>query len=106
MFIISFGFLLRLVARTWAITIPITSWITLCVIMLTLALDFPNIEYKTLELFALLDSVVKYSGGRIYLAKDMRMGSEIFRAGYPNLSKFMKYKDPQFSSNLWRRVML
>lgn len=39
-FIISFGFLLRLVAGTLAIGIPITGWITLCVIMLTLFLGF------------------------------------------------------------------
>lgn len=39
-FIISFGFLLRLLAGTSAIKIPITGWITLCVIMLTLFLGF------------------------------------------------------------------
>ncbi len=39
-FIISFGFLLRLIAGTSAIHIPITGWITLCVIMLTLFLGF------------------------------------------------------------------
>jgi 4-hydroxybenzoate polyprenyltransferase len=38
--IISLGFLLRLLAGTWAIHINITSWIILCVLMLTLFLGF------------------------------------------------------------------
>jgi decaprenylphospho-beta-D-ribofuranose 2-oxidase len=55
----------------------------------TLALDFPI----TPQLFPLLDKldtkVLQY-GGRIYLAKDVRMSKEVFWASYPEAEAFMK----------------
>lgn len=71
----------------------------------TLALDFPNKGDRTQKLFARLDAIVRESGGRIYLAKDARMPRELFEAGYPRLSEFMKYRDPGISSALSRRLM-
>jgi decaprenylphospho-beta-D-ribofuranose 2-oxidase len=53
----------------------------------TLALDFPATK-KTFALLAELDAIVADHGGRLYLAKDARMGAELFRRGYPGLGEF------------------
>ncbi len=53
----------------------------------TLALDFP----ATPGNFALcdeLDAIVADHGGRLYLAKDARMGGDFFRRSYPRLAEF------------------
>jgi FAD/FMN-containing dehydrogenase len=71
----------------------------------TLALDFPNQGERTHKLFARLDAIVRQAGGRIYPAKDARMPKELFEAGYPRLSEFVKYRDPGISSGFSRRVM-
>ncbi|MFT3857454.1 MAG: FAD-binding oxidoreductase [Aquabacterium sp.] len=71
----------------------------------TLALDFPNAGPRLHKLFAALDQIVMEAGGRLYPAKDGRMGAAIFKAGYPNWQSFTQYVDPRFSSGLWRRVM-
>lgn len=71
----------------------------------TLALDFPNKGTRTLRLFERLDSIVRESGGRIYMAKDARMPRDIFEAGYPRLDEFLKYRDPGITSGLSRRLM-
>lgn len=71
----------------------------------TLALDFPNHGERTHMLFERLDAIVAEAGGRIYLAKDARMPRELFEAGYPRFSEFMKYRDPGISSGLSRRLM-
>jgi len=70
----------------------------------TLALDFRNRGAATLDLMARLDEVVRAAGGRLYPAKDGRMGAELFRSGYPRLAEFVTHVDPRFSSALWRRV--
>lgn len=71
----------------------------------TLALDFPNQGPRLFKLFAQLDRIVLDAGGRLYPAKDGRMGAAIFKAGYPRWSEFKSYVDPRFSSGMWRRVM-
>lgn len=71
----------------------------------TLALDFPNSGARLHRLFAELDRIVLAAGGRLYPAKDGRMGPELFKAGYPRWSEFQQFIDPRFSSGLWRRVM-
>lgn len=71
----------------------------------TLALDFPNKGSKTLELFSRLDDIVRHANGCIYPAKDARMPIDLFKAGYPNLPKFMDFRDPGISSALSRRLM-
>ena len=53
----------------------------------TLALDF-KIEPKLFGLLDELDRIVLDHGGRIYLAKDVRMDRFTFEAGYPELAKF------------------
>ena len=71
----------------------------------TLALDFPNHEARTLKLFDRLDAIVREAKGRIYPAKDARMPRELFEAGYPKLNEFLKYRDAGISSALSRRLL-
>lgn len=57
----------------------------------TLALDFP----MTKNLFGFLDElddIVLGGGGRLYLAKDARMSSDMFKKSYKNSHRFMQYK--------------
>ena len=49
--------------------------------------------------------IVLDAGGRLYPAKDGRMGPAMFKAGYPRWNEFLDYVDPRFSSGFWRRVM-
>ncbi len=53
----------------------------------TLALDFPATP-ASLLLLTELDAVVEAHGGRIYLAKDARMGTTLLRQGYGGLDAF------------------
>ncbi|CAH0351807.1 FAD-binding oxidoreductase [Aquabacterium sp. CECT 9606] len=71
----------------------------------TLALDFPNQGERLHRLFAQLDGIVQTAGGRLYPAKDGRMGAQIFKAGHPRWAAFSQFVDPRFSSGFWRRVM-
>lgn len=70
----------------------------------TLALDFPNRGVRLHRLFQALDRIVLDAGGRLYPAKDGRMGPTIFKAGYPRWQEFSEFVDPRFSSGFWRRV--
>ncbi|RYH64157.1 MAG: FAD-binding oxidoreductase [Alcaligenaceae bacterium] len=71
----------------------------------TLALDFPNLGSKTLQLFERLDSVVAEAGGRLYSAKDARMPRALFEAGYPKLAQFLPFRDPGIQSAMSQRLM-
>ena len=71
----------------------------------TLALDLPNAGPPTLRLLEALDDIVRLSGGAVYPAKDARMSADNFKVFFPRWEEFIRYVDPQFSSNLWRRVM-
>ena len=71
---------------------------------LTLAIDFPNRGEKTKNLFRSFDETVLSVGGALYPAKDARMPSKVFAAGFPGLPAFMLEMDPKFSSAFWRRV--
>lgn len=70
----------------------------------TLALDFPNVGGRLIKLLDELDQIVIKSGGGIYPAKDAHMSPEVFAASFPRVDEFLKFKDPCFSSTLWRRV--
>jgi FAD/FMN-containing dehydrogenase len=72
----------------------------------TLALDFPNRGARLHRLFEALDRIVLEAGGRLYPAKDGRMGPTVFKLGYPRWEEFLDYVDPRFSSSFWRRVMV
>jgi FAD/FMN-containing dehydrogenase len=70
----------------------------------TLALDFPNRGRPTLDLLERLDRVTADAGGRVYPAKDGRVGAAAFQASYPNWRDLAAHADPAFSSSFWRRV--
>lgn len=76
----------------------------------TLALDFP-VSRAVFPLLDVLDAIVAQHGGRIYLAKDARMGLPLLRSGYPQLAAFLALRrevDPngKFSSLLAKRLEL
>jgi len=57
----------------------------------SLALDF-KIEKGLFELLDRFDEIVLEYGGRIYLAKDVRVSKETFEKGYPNIEKFRAFR--------------
>jgi hypothetical protein len=57
----------------------------------TVALDF-KIQPKLFPLLDELDLIVVDHGGRLYLAKDVRMCQEIFRKSYPGWEKFLRMR--------------
>lgn len=57
----------------------------------SLALDF-KIEKGLFKLLDSLDTIVDKYGGRIYLAKDVRVSKEVFENGYPHIEKFRKLR--------------
>jgi FAD/FMN-containing dehydrogenase len=69
----------------------------------TLALDFPNVP-DSFKLLERLDGLVAEAGGRIYLAKDARMSASHFQRFYPQWQSLEQFRDPKFSSSLWRRL--
>ncbi len=70
----------------------------------TLALDFPNRGARTLELLSRLDEVTAACGGALNPSKDARMGSALFKDGFPEWKRLGSFIDPAFSSSFWRRV--
>jgi FAD/FMN-containing dehydrogenase len=63
----------------------------------TITLDFP-VSAKTEKLLPELDTVVRDSGGRIYLAKDARAPRDLIENGYPDIERFRELRrriDPQ-----------
>jgi len=74
----------------------------------TLALDF-KIENRLFRFLEELDRVVLDYGGRLYLAKDVRMSRETFRRGYPRWEKFAALRESfglqeKFNSRQSRRL--
>jgi FAD/FMN-containing dehydrogenase len=75
----------------------------------TLALDFLNTGEDLHQLVRELDAILLKHGGRLYLAKDSMMTSDIFDAMYPRLPEFKEVKakiDPnaRFVSSQARRL--
>jgi L-gulonolactone oxidase len=70
----------------------------------TLAIDVPNRGQSTLEFLEEMDAVVRLYGGAVYPAKDARMSSETFRAGFPRAAELAAHVDPGFRSRFWERV--
>ena len=58
----------------------------------SLALDF-KIEKNLFPLLDQLDDIVIKYGGRIYLAKDVRIKQKSFEMGYPDISKFREVRE-------------
>lgn len=77
----------------------------------TLAVDLPNTGTAVLTLLDRLDEIVIRHGGRVYLAKDVRLSRRVFEAMYPRADEFRHIKaalDPggRFDSALARRLGL
>ncbi len=76
----------------------------------TLSLDLP-ISGRLFPLLEILDIIVAKSGGRLYMAKDARMSSQMLAQGYPALPAFKKMRDSngataKFESLLSKRLKL
>lgn len=72
----------------------------------TLALDFPA-SARNFSLLIELDAIVADHGGRLYLAKDARMGVSLLRSGYGTaLEHFATLRDPYCHSVLSQRLGL
>jgi len=83
------------------LSFPMAGW--------TLALDFPARTPGLSGLLDWLDEQVLEAGGRVYLAKDSRVGAGTFARMYPRLEEFRKLRaefDPAgiFASDLSRRL--
>ena len=72
---------------------------------ITLALDFPNLGTKTLDLLDSLDDIVVSVGGAVNPSKDARMSRATFESGFPNFQEFNQYRDPGITSGLSRRLL-
>ncbi|MDE2420818.1 MAG: FAD-binding oxidoreductase [Gammaproteobacteria bacterium] len=70
----------------------------------SLALDFPQIEQKNIQLFSRLDSLVHEVGGRLYPAKDAHMSAVHFQQAYPQWEQIEALRDPKLLSQFWQRV--
>jgi decaprenylphospho-beta-D-ribofuranose 2-oxidase len=77
----------------------------------TLAVDLPNTGSAVRTLLDELDEIVVRHGGRVYLAKDVRLSRAMFEAMYPRADEFRRVKDEldptgRFDSALARRLSL
>jgi len=85
------------------LSFPMAGW--------TLALDFPARTPGLAGLLGSLDQLVVEAGGRVYLAKDSRVPSDVLAEMYPRLAEFRKLRaelDPAgiLASDLSRRLGL
>jgi len=71
----------------------------------TFAMDFPNDGPETDLILTYLYDLTLDVGGAIYPAKDARMSAKMFEMTYPNLTSFLNFRDPWFSSNMSRRIL-
>lgn len=75
----------------------------------TLALDMPITGAELFPFLDYLDEIVLNHGGRVYLAKDARLGAEKFQAMYARFPEWRRIKaeldpDNRFSSDLGLRL--
>ena len=69
----------------------------------TIAIDIPNTNLNK-KFFKKIESVVEKNQGRFYLAKDNFMSKRFFYKSYKNLYEFMKFKDKNLSSSMFKRI--
>lgn len=70
----------------------------------TLALDFPR-RPGLMEFLEEADRIVGDFGGRVYLAKDARMGREAFRRGYPAWEAFVAAREKSGAARVFRSLL-
>ena len=70
----------------------------------TLALDLPMTGGDVLAALDEIDQLVADHGGRVYAAKDARMGRLAFRRFYPQAHEFAHWIDPKLMSSFWERL--
>ena len=76
----------------------------------SLALDF-KIQKGLFELLNQLDEIVSKYHGKIYLTKDVRVSEKRFKQGYPNIDKFIDFRqthkmDKKFNSLQSKRIAI
>ena len=70
----------------------------------TLALDFPNRGAETLAVMSRLDDIVREAAALSIQPKTAECPPDMFKLAYPHWEEFASHKDPQMSSDFWRRV--
>ena len=75
------------------LSFPIEGW--------SLTLDIPNNSKNLQKVFDQTDRIIKKVGGRIYLAKDIRMNSQNFFETYKSLDKWLEIKQKLDPLNLF-----
>ena len=68
----------------------------------TLAVDLPGSNVNLLEVLKELDNELASIGGKIYLAKDSRQTSEMFKKTYLSYQKWKTIKDVMDPDNLFQ----
>ncbi|HWF52682.1 MAG TPA: FAD-binding oxidoreductase [Solirubrobacteraceae bacterium] len=76
------------------LSFPLAGW--------TLALDLPRAASGVRELLDSFDDLVAAAGGRVYLTKDARAGSDAVRAMYPRLADWQEVREAVDPDGLWR----
>lgn len=70
---------------------------------ITIAMDFKNKSSNTKKMITTMYEIVSKYRGRIYLAKDSVLSSSQFHSMY-DVSSFLKFKDKNLNSLMWRRL--
>ena len=69
----------------------------------TIAVDIPNKNIDK-QFFNNIELIVKKHNGRFYLAKDAFMSKKFFHHSYPQSSNFLKFKDSNLTSSMFKRL--
>jgi len=70
---------------------------------ITIAIDIPNKDFSD-KFFYEIESIVDKYNGRFYLAKDSFMSKNFFYKSYKRIPQFMKYKDKNLTSSMYKRL--
>jgi len=76
------------------LSFPIAGW--------TLALDVPRTAPGLDPLLARFDQLVAEAGGRVYLAKDIRLNQEALEAMYPDIDRWRKLQAQADPDGVWQ----